>query len=86
MDAYHTEWAPTFWAVSGFDGASGLVPGLGELGFTLAEQQEAASCREKSAIPWRGGERALAGFTQRAMLGCIRGTPMFVNNGMVRIS
>ena len=37
----------------------GLVPSLAELGFSSEELAEAEGCREKSAIPWRGGERSL---------------------------
>lgn len=31
---------------------------MAELGFSSEELAEAEGCREKSAIPWRGGERS----------------------------
>ena len=34
----------------------GCVPSLAELGFSSEELAAAEGCREKSAIPWRGGE------------------------------
>ena len=40
----------------------GCVPSLAELGFSSEELAEAEGCREKSAIPWRGGERSSGEF------------------------
>ena len=40
----------------------GCVPSLAELGFSSEELAAAEGCREKSAIPWRGGERSSGEF------------------------